>query len=342
MSISEVSGRAQYESLTRGDLIDLLCARDASAELPPHLKRAQLALETDNAALRRTCEALERERVRLSALFLNTPAPCCVLDRVGVVLDANTAVARLFGRTRDELVGAALVQAMELANEGIFADHISHCLDDHVLASTMLDVSIGARRHTLHVTSTPSSELASHPACLTTLHDVTSFEAGERDERFLALVNESLVEALDLATLGAMLVRACVPTFGDVCFVDVKVDSRLRRVAISPPRESAAGMLLDRHAHDHGWRTYAEGVITKLDSVFEPTNATAFGAPFEHELGARGFMLVPLTCRNDTFGVLGVLRTEPNRAYAIRDFERLLRVARVASIALARLDAVGG
>ena len=345
MSLSVRSRRTEYESMSRGDLIALLCDRDralvsADSPLGRDVRARQDELESQNARLRAERDALDAARSLFADLFERAPLPYCVFDRNGVVENANESAAALLRIDRDALVGAPFTRAVNVLARQTFFDHISRCVDERVRVTSELEVEVRSRgRLVLRAASTPVVRPPMHVArsCRTVLDDVTRRKREQAALRLLADADERLAAAADARAALDAIASSCVPALGDACFVDL-VDgdgASLKRVEIAARGAREIAEILQQHASDPGWRLYQAQIVQTLTPVFEPATAAALGAPYEARLGARGLLIVPLTSRGETLGTLGLVLTTAERAYSLDDFEMARDFARRAARALA-------
>lgn len=337
--------RTEYESMSRGDLIEALCAadREPSAEnirLLHELQTHQVELEMQNKQLREAQEQLEESRSRYADLFDLAPVAYLVFDRNGTIEDANLAAATLLRMNRSALVGLPFSRAVNISEKQTFADHIARCFDEELRVTTDLTVNVRGRGDVaLQVVSTP---LVDQPtgqvrSCRTMLNDVTRLKRSEGIFRFLSSTTEALAASLDVKATLAAIAKACVPMLADVCFVDLcdEDGSPLHRAEIQIAGKNREGFdILKRHAHDPTWRRYEAQLTKTLTPVFEPASAAAIGATTEQQLGARALILLPLVGRTRTIGVLGAAMTQSGRLYSLQDFELAQDVARRAAMAL--------
>ena len=341
--------RSEYERMSRRELIDALCARDAGTSpadeearrnFEEHTQRLR-RLEIDNRKLLRRDGRAETARDRYMDLFAQAPLAYCVLDDRGVVLDANDATASLLRVHRMALIGVPFWRAVALENEAALRNHITRCIGRGEREELDLHVSVPGRgRLVLRATSAPVQESgACVVSCGTVLGDVTGFARNERALRFQISIEQVLLGAsLDPRDVLDAAAAACVPELGDACFVDVVTESGPPRRARTVGVTTATTAVLERHGEDEAWRRYEQRLLQTLTPLFEPASAAALGAPWEAELGARGLLVVPLVARGFTLGALGAITTNPSRTYALRDFDLARKVAdRVASSLLTAL-----
>src|SRR6185312_2749895 len=196
------SRRADYESMSRGELIDTLCELDRvpSAEnvrLLHELEIHQVELEVQNKQLRETQEELEKAGTRYLDLFDAAPVSYCVLDRNGVIEDANAATATLLRTNRAALLGIPFARAVTIVEKQTFADHLARCLEEQVRVTSELAVVVRGRGEiALQIVSTPLAKSGIRAmSCRTMLLDVTRLKRSEGVLRFVAGVDESLAAA---------------------------------------------------------------------------------------------------------------------------------------------------
>ncbi|HEY1957312.1 MAG TPA: ATP-binding protein [Polyangiaceae bacterium] len=338
------SRRAEYESMSRGELIDALCALDRepspeNSRLLHELEVHQVELEAQNRQLLEQQEELEEARNRYFDLFEGAPVAYCVLDRNGVIEDANGATATLIRTSRAALVGIPFARAVSVVEKQTFVDHIARCLDEQVRVTSELAVVVRGRGEiALQIVSTPLGRSGARAtSCRTMLHDVTRLKRSEGVLRFVAGVDESLAGAETTESALETMVHACVPTVADACFLDVcgEEDTPLRRVQIFAPGQDAVVEQLKRHANDGAWRRYEMQLVRTLTPVFEPASAAALGAGYETKVGARALMLLPLAARGKKLGVIGMMMTQSSRTHSLHDFELAQDLARRFAMKLA-------
>jgi len=156
-------------------------------------------------------------------------------------------------------------------------------------------------------------------------------DAAQRRLAFLAEASTVLSASLEYEATLKTLARLAVPELADWCFVDVVDDKggRARRVAVvhlDPTRESLGweishGGALDPDAPD-GVSAVIHGGRPDLRPVY-----------LDRRLGLCSLMLVPLTARDRTFGVIAFAAAESRRRFGPDDLAGAEELARRAALA---------
>jgi len=155
-------------------------------------------------------------------------------------------------------------------------------------------------------------------------------DAAQRRLAFLAEASTVLSASLEYEATLKTLARLAVPELADWCFVDVVDDrGRARRVAVAhfdPTREplgwdAARGDALDPDAPDG-----VSAVIHSGHSDLRPVYR-------DRRLGLCSLMLVPLTARDRTFGVIAFAAAESRRRFDPDDLTAAEELARRAALA---------
>jgi PAS domain S-box-containing protein len=325
--------------MTRGELIDALCAADSSpspnnVRLLKSLEEERAALADEARQLRERSESAESSRGHFADLFDQAPVAYLVLDRSGTIQIANAAAATLFCTGASSLEGTALSRVAVIDEPQVFLDHVARCMDERVRTVAELKMNVRGRGEiAVQLVSTPRpSPNGWVDSVRTVVYDVTRTRRAADIAQFLVQVNDFFGDAVDPNDAAAAVARACVPVLGDAAFVDLCEDDGVfaRRASTALSAEHAAMReTFDTHANDAAWRRYVEHVVKTRAPVFEPTSAAAFGAA----ISAKGFILVPLASRERVVGVLGALRID-GRGYSLEELELAQNVARRAARAI--------
>lgn len=331
--------RSVYESMTRGELIDALCAADAqpsasNTRMLDGLEEERAALEKQLRLLREQSERAENAHTRFVDLFEHAPVAYLVMDRNATIKSANAAAAALLCSSADELVGSQLIRLVPITERQALLDHVARCMDERLRVANEVQMRVRARGDlVVQLSSTPRSGSAGWVEDVrTVLQDVTRTRRSAELAQFLARVDDVFADAVDASGAASAIARACVPLLGDAAFVDLCDDgvfARRAHTALTVEHEGKRGTF-DEHAVDPAWRRYVEHVVRTKTPVFEPESAAAFGA----NVAAKGFILVPLDAREKVIGVLGALRID-GRGYSLEELELAQNVARRAARAIA-------
>jgi PAS domain S-box-containing protein len=142
--------------------------------------------------------------------------------------------------------------------------------------------------------------------------DVLDVKRSEKAQRLLASASAALAESLDGSTTLDALVRCVVPAFADVCFVDEVEDGTAPAPALGPS-------------------VFVESVS---DVAIDDLVTSAAHRARLRESGARSLLVVPLSVRGRTFGVLTFGMTASGRRYATYDIAVADELGRRAAIAI--------
>jgi PAS domain S-box-containing protein len=165
-----------------------------------------------------------------------------------------------------------------------------------------------------------------------TCTDIDGQKRREEAVRFLADAGAALASLLDVESTLRQVARLAVPFFADWCAVHVVGEGgRIECVASAhadPEKEGLLGQLWERYPTTWDSRSPLVGVLRTgqpyLRSAVGGDLSGAFASDPEHRRLLRGLapgsaLLVPLTVRGRTFGVLGFFRSAPARGYEEQD-----------------------
>lgn len=151
---------------------------------------------------------------------------------------------------------------------------------------------------------------------------------------FLAEASRVLASSLDYTTTLQAVARSAVPTIADLCVVDMVSEDdpkRIERLAVAvadPAKERLARILKERYPVNTAMPRGVPTVLRTGESVLRPEVAEellrAVAQDDEHlgllrALGFASTMLVPLTVRGKTLGVMTFVRGSSAPQYVARD-----------------------
>ena len=223
-----------------------------------------------------------------------------------------------------------------------------------------IPLSVGTRRLGVITLSFPTEADVANPAqlqFLTTLAEACA-QALERAQAladaktagdklvFLAEASAVLSQSLDYRTTLSNLARLIVPRLADWCSVQVMEDGALRTVAVAhtdPAKVALAHELQERYPADPDSATGAPNVVrTGVSELYpEVTDEMLTAATRDEEylrivreLGLSSVLIVPLTSRGTTLGVITLISAESGAHYGPTDLAFAEDIARRAAIAV--------
>jgi signal transduction histidine kinase/PAS domain-containing protein len=177
--------------------------------------------------------------------------------------------------------------------------------------------------------------------------NVTAVKKAEEAAHYLTKATETLTSSLDYEKTLAELARLVVPEFADWAAVDVvDDDGKIKQVAVAhsdPDKVRWAYELNKRYPPDPNAATGVYNVLRTGRAEFYPEipeEMLRAGAKDEEhlrivlELGFKSAIVVPLTARDRTLGVMTLVTTESGRKYTHSDFELAQELARRAAMAV--------
>jgi PAS domain S-box-containing protein len=348
-----------YEEMSREELVALLRALQADPRLQAtssgterlihDLQVHQLELEMQNRELREAQHLLEEARSRYVELYDFAPVVYVTLDRNGRILEANLTAAALFGVERGALVGLPLLSLVSIESQQRFLAHVRKCVTEQVRVTGELTFSIpGVGPSVAQVVSTPAlGPDGAITGCKTTLTDVSALKRSEELLRLLSRVSATLASSFDYAATLAASVRLVVPTFADICFVDVlDGDGQLARVGVAfadPGKQHLVALVRGLAPPATGNAPQAHVLRAREPILLAEATAAglrqAVAEGVEHEAliracRARSLMFVPLLARERTLGVITFVMAESGRRYAAADLVLAQDLAARAAMAI--------
>jgi PAS domain S-box-containing protein len=259
-------------------------------------------------------------------------------------LYVNSTMADLFGYTAEEIVSRCRIQDLVAPEDRArVGEKLRQRLSGEVESvrytfkavrrdGTFVEVEVRGRRTTF----------AGRPAVIGTLLDVT--ERGRERERlrFLARAAELLDSSLDYEVTLESLARLMIPSFADLCFIDIMEGRSVRRLAASvdeSPDPCRVELAFDSYERMAGPGQLDDGG----DAVLHPAVPPPTRQELLSQLRQRGdrdppkirsMIAVPLTARGHAIGSMTLMTTISGRTYDTPDLEFAREVARGAALAV--------
>lgn len=313
---------------------DLPVGSLSDSALPPSL-RPLAELWQDNAALLRTL--IEESE---DAIFAK--------DRDGRYLMINWAGARAAGQTIATMIGRtdAEIFPPDLANQ-LRADDLAviNSGQSHDFENAII---VDQATHIFHAIKVPHrNEAGEIVGIMGIARDITELKRAETSQRLLAEIGHVLSTALDYEERLTRLAQLAVPHLADWCGVDILTEANVvQRVAVAhvdPAKLALADELDQRYPPDWSRPTGAALVLqtgqAQLYPRITPEMVEAAARDAEHlrllrAINIRSVMIVPLTAREKTFGVMTFIWAESARQYDQNDLALAEEIARRAAIAI--------
>jgi PAS domain S-box-containing protein len=302
---------------------------------------------------------LEDQQRLVQTISDNTPSLLFIFDPDGRGMFVNTAVERVTGYRRDELLGEVLHDRLHR----VYPDGRPFPVEECSLAQTrQLLEAIRGREDTfvrkdgstfpVLYTASPITENGEHVGTVVQALDLTELKQAEERARerltFLAEASAVLAGSLDYAITLASIARLAVPYLSDWCNVDlVEPDGSIQRVATvhrDPKRQKLAERLRKRYPRltlddRHTLVDVLRSGQPWIDSNVSPVRLAAQARDAEHlelirGLGFASEMVVPLVARERALGTITLVRTDPAQSYGPDDLALAEELARRVALAI--------
>jgi signal transduction histidine kinase len=317
-----------------------------------HLTAGQARLAEELQDLRRELERrtreLERSETRFRDVIERNADAIVVVDETGVVRFVNRAATKLFGASREQLVGSPF--GFPLVTEETTELDLPRNGDPRVAEMRVVE-----------------SEWEGRSACIASLRDVTERKRAEHDARelirehaaraaaeeaarrlqFLLESSTLLTSSLDHEAILAALARRCVPEIADWAVVYSVDDAGLPRRLEVAHREPAKEQLLrelqrlpiDPDSAHPGLEAVRAGrpILAKTvgDELLEWVTKDPRQLEIVRELGAASFMMVPIISRDHALGAIALVSAERSRLFDEQDLALAEDIAARAALAVA-------
>lgn len=259
----------------------------------------------------------------------------------------NPVMAQIFGYTPEELVATATVEALvdptdrervlenlRLRFEGD-AEVLQYSFHALRRDGTTFEAEVRGRR----------IDVGGVPAVAGTLLDLTERHQELDRLRFLSRAAELLDSSLQYETTLESLARLMIPSFADLCVIDIRYDGTVRRLVAE--REVVSGGGLAVGSAEPEQITEADSIESLMGSdggiLLETVSqdrrgeiATRIPSHLSdgEETGPQSVVIVPLIARGNRIGAMLLATAGSGRAYRSNDFEFAREVARAAALAV--------
>ncbi len=155
------------------------------------------------------------------------------------VVEANQALAELFGRTVAHVIGRPLVELMTPDDPQVIARHIAGCLQEQRMLTIEIEcrTALGERR-VFELSSSPQQRTEGAVA-VSVCRNIGTHRESEDAQLLLSNLTVALLGVLDLQQLAGQLARALVPRLASACLVYAReaadaLDAKAAQAAAGP------------------------------------------------------------------------------------------------------------
>ena len=305
----------------------------------------------------RTEDELRRSRDELSIIFQGVSEGITVQDRTGRLVYVNQAAARMMGF--DSPGEAVRAETQEILAKFVLLDEHGKTLPLEKLPGRMVlngapNASAKVRFRMLNtgeehwsiIDATPVyDESGNAIQAVNIFRDISELIFSEQSQRFLAEAGSLLNASLDYKTTMMNVAQLAVKGLADWCAVHMVGDSKeefhvayhsdpemtelAREYQEKFPPNLEKGSLGD--VLRTGQPQYFPNIT---DEMLEASSTNPERLALLRQLGMRSAMMVPLTSRDRTFGVITFIWSNSGRRYTQRDIELTNELARRASMAI--------
>lgn len=291
-------------------------------------------------------EALSLTEEELRAHVSAVSDVVLVMDAEGRYLKiAKTDPALLYKPAR-ELLGKSLHEIISPAQADAFLGYIRQALATRQTVQVEYSLPIGddLKWFAGAVSPLPGGKV------VWVAREVTAHKRAENIIRFLTEASSVLASSLDVETTLSVLARLAVPRLADWFFVDLlEATGKVRRVKVAhaDPRLTPLARAADPYTPDPTSDSPYARVLRDGNSVLitDPSEKTLERMARDEAhlrwvraLNPRSMMIVPLSARGRTLGLLTFVKTQSRRPYDPVDLDLIEELARRAALAVDSAD----
>jgi PAS domain S-box-containing protein len=310
---------------------------------------SQLAVALDRHS---TDRALRASATRLAGIISIATDAIISIDEAQRVVMYNEGAQRIFGWSRDEILGKPHDILLPERFRGVHRKYIGSFATGFETARGMGDPRpgiFGLRKNGQEFPAEAAvSKLNVGGAWLFTvvLRDITERKRAEHEEEFLAEIGAIFASTLDSRMTLTNVACAAMREFADFCLIEFADEHgeirRLEVVSSDPAKAEIAAALkrlpLDRN-RPHLSQAILESKRSQMISYVSPEVIRAIAQSDEHRrlleaIAPTSIMGVPLNVHGRLLGALVVASCRTGRHYATADLRLLKEVGRRAALAL--------
>jgi PAS domain S-box-containing protein len=303
-------------------------------------------------------DALRLSRNQIAVILSGIADGITAQNSQGKLIYANDAAARIIGYANvDELINAPLesiTSMFEMFDESGEPLPLTQLPGRLALQGETSDPMIirfrvlksGEERWSVVKSQAVINETGQVEMAVNIFHDITDLKRSELAQRLLAATSVILADDLDYETRMTHVAKLLVPSLADWCAIDILDENqKLQRLAVvhtDPNMVQWAHEVHKRFPPDPNSPSGAYKVVRTNQAEYQPIipaeliNAIPNREQRElvEKLGLSSYIVVPLSARGHTFGVLSLIWAESNKHYSADDLTLAEELARRAALAM--------
>lgn len=288
---------------------------------------------------------------RLAGLMLDAVGDAVMAtDPSGRIIYWNAGAERLYGWTRDEVLGRDVVDVTpsELARDEARAIMERLCRGESWVGEFQVRDKAG-RSFTARVSDSPVfDERGELIAIIGVSADVSQRKQLEETLRFLSSAGEALASSLDYEETLRRVPRLAVPALADICVLYVAEGEDARCFAVACVEPEKEPLLSELTGAYHSGPRNPRSLVGHVLRTGQPLLLRGIPEGFARRMfrdqpklmrlveqfEPRSAMLVPLEARRRAVGVIGLVSVSSGRSYGDADLSRARDLARLAALAV--------
>jgi PAS domain S-box-containing protein len=303
-------------------------------------------------------EALRLSRNQIAVILSGIADGITAQNSEGKLIYANDAAAHIIGYANtDELINAPLESITSMFQ---MFDESGELLPLNKLPGRLALLGIpsdpmtlrfkvlksGEERWSVVKSQAVMNDAGKVEMAVNIFHDITDLKRSELAQRLLAATSVILADDLEYETRMANVAKLLVPSLADWCAIDILDENKkLQRLAVvhtDPDMVQWAHEIHKRFPPDPNSPSGAYKVVRTNKAEYQPIIPQEMidAIPNQEQrelvekLGLSSYIVVPLSARGHTFGVLSLIWAESGKHYSPDDLTLAEELARRAALAM--------